>query len=351
MSSSSHLRPFLLLLFVLLSSTLLPTTHANKNSAFQAWMQEHHKTYASPAEQAERFTHWLQAYNRVQAHAATGHVHPYQLGLNEWSDLSPTEHQQRLLSASAFRVPEGWRKRFVDVDDEHHHPRVFDGQGQEPPPTQVDWRDPGKNPKGVRAVTSIRNQYFCGGCYSFATVAAVEGVVAADQGYLNELSDEQIIDCDVANYGCQGGDPQLALQYIVKTPLVTRASYPFTAATGQAGACAALDTLEPASQIQNYLHVKPCDDLVLMKAIARGPVVVAIDAYCDEFMQYAGGVLTTSCADPTSDMEEVDDVCGEYLCDITRTSLFHSFIYTHHTHAHTYLCHTLFNKESCSSSI
>ena len=178
-------------------------------AAFQAWMQAHHKTYASPAEQAERYGHWLRAYNRVEAHGTHPH---YALGLNEWSDLSPAEHQQRLLSASAFRVPTGWRKRFVD-EFAGGHPRVFEGQeGHDPPPPEVDWRDPGKNPKGVRAVTSVRNQYLCGGCYSFATVAAVEGVVAADQGYLNELSDEQVIDCDAANHGCQGGDPRVALQ-------------------------------------------------------------------------------------------------------------------------------------------
>lgn len=48
-----------------------------------------------------------------------------------------------------------------------------------------------------------------GGCYSFATVAAVEGVVAADEGVLNQVSDEQILDCDANNNGCGGGDPQV----------------------------------------------------------------------------------------------------------------------------------------------
>ena len=61
-----------------------------------------------------------------------------------------------------------------------------------------------------------------GGCYSFATVAAVEGVVAADEGVLNQVSDEQILDCDANNNGCGGGDPQVSLLSPIRYYMTTR---------------------------------------------------------------------------------------------------------------------------------
>lgn len=280
---------------------------------FDAWMTQHHKTYGSAEEKAQRYQHWLEAYGRVQQH-----IHPhYQLGLNSMSDWSPLEHAQRLQRGSSgkhhlgFHIPAGWRRKFVE-EFGGSHPRVFDGRGEPSPPPEVDWRDPNKNPKQVKGVTSVRNQLFCGGCYSFGVVAAVEGVVAADRDYLNALSDEQIIDCDAENSGCEGGDPQVALRYVMEQPLVAKADYPFSAGMGHAGQCA-LNEAAPASQIQSYLYVQPCDETVLMQAVARGPVVVAIDAYCDAFMQYAGGVLSDSCVDVTGAGASVDAVCEESL--------------------------------------
>ena len=322
-SSRPSLRGRPSFLCLLVSLVLLPhAASMTEIEEFDAWMAKHHKIYSSADEEAQRYQHWLEAYGRVQQH-----VHPhYSLGLNEYSDWSPAEHSQRLQRGSThhngggkhhlgFHIPAGWRRKFFE-EFGGSHPRVFDGRGEPSPPPEVDWRDPNKNPKQVKGVTPVRNQLFCGGCYSFGVVAAVEGVVAADRGYLNALSDEQIIDCGAENHGCEGGDPQIALSYVMDQPLVALADYPFTAGKGHAGQCA-LNEAAPVSQIQSYLYVQPCDELVLMQAVARGPVVVAIDAYCDAFMQYSGGVLSDSCVDVTgaaaSGATTVDAVCEESL--------------------------------------
>ncbi len=164
-------------------------------------------------------------------------------------------------------------------------------------------------------------------------MAAVEGVVAADEGVLNQCSDEQLLDCDANNDGCGGGDPQvsfatvnpcavhcvalisslpppapqLALEYITQHPLAARSDYPYTAGLGRASPFCKAEGLAPASGIKSFLAVRPCDDRVLMQAVARGPVVVAIDAYCPEFMNYQSGVLTFSCAQPLDGLDEVTD--------------------------------------------
>lgn len=95
-------------------------------------------------------------------------------------------------------------------------------------------------------------------------------------------------------------------------PLVARADYPYTAGRGRAGQTCQADGFEPCSGIQSFLYVRPCDDRVLMQAVARGPVVVALDAYCPDFQNYKSGVMTFSCADPLDEGgEEVTDAMCE----------------------------------------
>ena len=36
-----------------------------------------------------------------------------------------------------------------------------------------------------------------------------------------------------------------------------------------------------------------------MQAVAKAPVAVALDAYCNDFQSYGGGILTTSCSTPS----------------------------------------------------
>ena len=56
------------------------------------------------------------------------------------------------------------------------------------------------------------------------------------QNHLNFLrlhSEQQLVDCSTANYGCNGGWQSVALQYIAKAGSVnTAAAYPYTSAGG-----------------------------------------------------------------------------------------------------------------------
>lgn len=112
---------------------------------------------------------------------------------------------------------------------------------------------------------------------------------------------------------------QLALEYVTQHPLVARADYPYTAALGHASPTCKADEeggLAPCSGIQSYLFVKPCDDRVLMQAVAKGPVVVAVDAYCPGFMNYKSGVMTFSCAQPLDlDGDGQADEVTDAMCE------------------------------------
>ena len=74
-----------------------------------------------------------------------------------------------------------------------------------------DWR-------GVKgAITSVKDQGFCGSCYAFAAVAAVESTYMIVRGsYFPNLSEQQIVDCSgyLGNLGCSGGYRDRSLNYV-----------------------------------------------------------------------------------------------------------------------------------------
>lgn len=66
-------------------------------------------------------------------------------------------------------------------------------------PTSYDARDDG-------IVTPAKNQGNCGSCWAFATVGAMESHLLKELGVGPEnLSEQQQVSCNTANYGCDGG--------------------------------------------------------------------------------------------------------------------------------------------------
>jgi hypothetical protein len=59
-----------------------------------------------------------------------------------------------------------------------------------------------------------------------------------EYGTLVELSVEQIVDCDTSDYGCEGGFPTSAYQYVENAGGIESASdYPYIAEGGNSGNC------------------------------------------------------------------------------------------------------------------
>ena len=44
-------------------------------------------------------------------------------------------------------------------------------------------------------------------CWAFSSIAAVEGQLAKITGTYLSLSEQQLVDCDTKDSGCNGGDP------------------------------------------------------------------------------------------------------------------------------------------------
>jgi C1A family cysteine protease len=74
--------------------------------------------------------------------------------------------------------------------------------------TAVDWRDSG-------AVTDIRYQGDCGGCWAITAVETVESAHYISTGNLYDLSEAEVIMCETSCSMCDGGWPQNAFQWVM----------------------------------------------------------------------------------------------------------------------------------------
>jgi hypothetical protein len=67
----------------------------------------------------------------------------------------------------------------------------------------------------------------CGACWAFATAAVAEAASYQQTGIVVSLSEKQLVDCDTANLGCDGGQIEPALKYVVNNGLTLGATYPY----------------------------------------------------------------------------------------------------------------------------
>nr|CAD1843862.1 unnamed protein product [Ananas comosus var. bracteatus] len=76
-----------------------------------------------------------------------------------------------------------------------------------------------------KSLIPIRDQLLNGSCSSFATSAAIEGLVKIKNGHLIELSPQYIM--DGLSKGCDGGSEHDGWEIVQKRGVVTERTYPY----------------------------------------------------------------------------------------------------------------------------
>ncbi|RLN92742.1 hypothetical protein BBJ28_00004290 [Nothophytophthora sp. Chile5] len=138
----------------------------------------------------------------------------------------------------------------------------------------------------------IQSQGMCGSCWAFATVSSVETAqcIANGQTSLTKYSEQQLVSCDSQDWGCNGGTPVYAFDYVQQNGLCTADDYPYTSDSGYetscSSSCQASDT-----GMKGYAEVYGESDL--LNALNEHPVVVAVASGNNAWKQYTGGVLSS----------------------------------------------------------
>merc|ERR1711998_25502 len=89
----------------------------------------------------------------------------------------------------------------------------------------IDWTTKG-------AVTPVKNQGQCGSCWAFSTTGGLEGSWQLATGNLVSMSEQQFVDCDKVDSGCNGGLMDNGFKFAEGTAVATESSYAYTGRDG-----------------------------------------------------------------------------------------------------------------------
>lgn len=97
------------------------------------------------------------------------------------------------------------------------------------------------------------------------------------------MSEQSLVDC--CSYGCSGGLPSIAFDYVKANGIATSN---YTGYNGVVGKCSSFK--KSPIKLTGYKNVTSNDESLLKKQVAKGPVIAAIDFSLDSFMFYSGGI-------------------------------------------------------------
>lgn len=210
---------------------------------------------------------------------------PYRLGLNNFADWTWEEFQMHRLGAA----------QNCSATLKGNHKLT-----NEALPESKDWRDEG-------IVSAVKNQGHCGSCWTFSTTGSLEAAYAQAYGKNISLSEQQLVDCARAfnNFGCNGGLPSQAFQYIkYNGGLDTEEAYPYTAKDGECK----FSSENVGIQVVDSVNITQGSEDELKHAVAYvRPVSVAFEVVSG-FRFYKKGVYTS-------------DTCGSTSMDVNHAVL------------------------------
>ncbi|KAM3716639.1 Cathepsin [Dirofilaria immitis] len=234
------------------------------------------RPYSSLMEQLNRFKIYMQNMHFAQKlqYEEKGTA---AYGETQFSDMTPEEFKRIMLPNLWWQSIKSNRKNpNIDFDLKKFNLSMNDL------PKSFDWRK-----KGV--VTPVKNQGSCGSCWAFSVTGNIESLWAIKTGDLISLSEQELIDCDVVDKGCNGGLPINAFREIQRMGgLEPEDQYPYKAKNGTCH----LVRKDIAVSIDDAVEI-PNNETIMKAWIAqRGPLSVGIDA--ELLAYYKSGILHPS---------------------------------------------------------
>lgn len=145
------------------------------------------------------------------------------------------------------------------------------------------------------AVTEVLSDGHCGACWASSSITAIEAQNFIATGELVSLSNQQLIDCDLNNFGCDGGFMSNAFEYAVEHALMSKHDYPYVGHSE--GACYENDDIS-ITKVKSYINIIPNNVEQLKIAVSQSPVTAAVASSDLSFLFYSGGIIKEhTCSD------------------------------------------------------
>ncbi|XP_055382789.1 putative cysteine proteinase CG12163 isoform X2 [Condylostylus longicornis] len=145
-------------------------------------------------------------------------------------------------------------------------------------PKEFDWRT--KN-----VITEVKDQGTCGSCWAFSTVGNIEGLHAIKAGQLEEYSEQELVDCDTLDKGCQGGLMDNAYKAIDQLGgLELESEYPYEAHKDKCS----IDKSKIRVKVKGGIDFPKNETAMALWLVKNGPISIGLNA--NAMMFYKGGI-------------------------------------------------------------
>eukprot|EP00392_Amoebophrya_sp_AT5.2_P016333 g16593.t1 len=303
---------------VALAASAFAVANGDVAFKFEEFKKLFKKEYKTPAEELRRFKIFA---NNMEAAAKLSMLDPGA----KYGHLSP------LADFSEFEYGKLNTLQVTKVALAEHEKKAIKVPMLTPfLPSEFDWRKKG-------AVGEIKNQAQCGSCWAFATVANVEGNLrmaddktitrsasppsssnaspmtkpnydpnslffvslrnnAVTNGKLLSLSEQELVDCDSNDNGCNGGLPSNAYKDLIDNGmgLELESAYGYEA---RDGTCHAKKTLEKVF-LKSWVAIGSSEDQMAAALMKYGPLAIGINA--GPMQLYMGGIADPLFCNPAA---------------------------------------------------
>ena len=246
-------------------------------SKFVDYLKEHKIDMTDGHEFLHRLQIFSENLDRIEQHNKGGHS--YKMGVNAFTHMTWSEFREHF-ALGGTRIP--------NLRMNPHGPTLKSSGVKA---SSIDWTTKG-------AVTGVKDQGQCGSCWSFSTTGAIEGAYYLKYGNLESFSEQNLVDCDRIDHGCNGGWMDRAFGYMQRAGgICTEADYPYVSGTtGKAGECDSSCSKVKDTAPSGYTDVNPNDVGALETALTQQPVSIAV-AVNDAFQLYKSGVFDGTCGE------------------------------------------------------
>ena len=224
---------------------------------FQDFIQTYKISYSNSGEYEFRLQTFTQNLDKI---ADLNRRNPKAVfAVNQFTDRTPEEMKQML---GRRNTPN--RGHCVDKEESGT-------------PTSIDWK---------KLMGDLKNQASCGSCWAFASSAVAEGRYALSKGQktvTTRFSEQQLVDCDKVNDGCEGGEEKDAFVFWEQHDICLEKDYKYTAEDGEChGEC------HTGIKIAECTNLKAINSDIVIE-LQNGPVDVGVDA--STWSSYSSGIV------------------------------------------------------------